>query len=80
MKVEWKTNDEKLKTYQDYLLKLANEFKEIKFNHINRDKNQFANALATLALMTHINIGSRIQPISIKIKNLQANYCSLEET
>ena len=61
MKVEWKTNDEKLKTYQDYLLKLANEFKEIKFNHINRDKNQFANALATLALMTHINIGSRIQ-------------------
>jgi hypothetical protein len=80
VKVEWKTNDEKLKTYQDYLLKLANEFKEIKFNHINRDKNQFANALATLALMTHINIGSKIQPISIKIKNLQANYCSLEET
>ena len=59
---------------------LANEFEDIKFTHMSRDKNQFANVLATLASLTQINIGSRIQPISIKIKNLQANYCSLEET
>ena len=47
VKGEWQTNDEKLKLYQNYLLRLANEFEEIKFTHISRDKNQFANALAT---------------------------------
>jgi len=30
MKKECKTKDEKLRLYHDYLLKLANEFKEIK--------------------------------------------------
>ena len=47
VKGEWQTNDEKLKLYQNYLLRLANEFEEIKFTHISRDKNQFADALAT---------------------------------
>jgi len=49
VKGEWQTKDEKLKLYQNYLLRLANEFEEIKFTHISRDKNQFADALATLA-------------------------------
>jgi hypothetical protein len=47
---------------------------------MNRDKNQFFDVLATLASMTQINIESRIQPISIKIRNLQAHYCSLKES
>jgi hypothetical protein len=62
-----KTKDEKLKLYQDYLLKLANEFEEITFTHMNRDKNQFTDALATLASLTQLNIGNKIQPLSIKI-------------
>jgi len=53
VKGEWQTEDEKLKFYKDYLSKLANEFEEIKFTHISRDKNQFVDALATLALMTN---------------------------
>jgi hypothetical protein len=65
---EWQTKDEKLKFYKDYLSKLANEFEEIKFTHISKDKNQFVDALTTLASMTQINIGSRIQPISIEIR------------
>jgi ribonuclease HI len=32
VKGEWKTKDEKLKPYQNYLLRLANEIEEIKFN------------------------------------------------
>jgi hypothetical protein len=47
---------------------------------MRKDKNQFANVLATLASMTQINIRSRIQGISIIIGNLQAHYYSLEES
>ncbi|XP_011016316.1 PREDICTED: uncharacterized protein LOC105119820, partial [Populus euphratica] len=62
VKVEWKTKDEKLKLYQSYLLRLANEFEEIKFTHISRDKNQFADALATLASMTQVDAKRPINP------------------
>jgi len=76
----WSKN-EKLRSYQDYLLKLAREFDKIKFTRMSRDKNYFTDILTTLALMTHINIGGgRIQPINIKVRNLQAHYCSLEES
>jgi hypothetical protein len=70
----------KLRSYQDYLLTLANKFDEIKFTHIIIYKNQFVDALATLTLMTHINIRGKIQAINIKVKNFQAHYCALEET
>jgi ribonuclease HI len=40
-KGEWQTKDEKLKPYQEYLSKLAENFEEIEFNHLGRDKNQF---------------------------------------
>ena len=74
MKKEWKTKDKKLRPYQDYLSKLASEFDEIKFAHINKDKNKFTNVLATLTSMTHINIGGRIQPIKIKVRDFHT-YC-----
>lgn len=60
VKKEWQSKDKKLKPYQNYLLKLANGFKEIKFTHMNRDKNQFVDALETLALMTQVVTGCRI--------------------
>jgi hypothetical protein len=52
MKGEWQTKNEKFKTYQDYISKLTNEFEEIKFIHISRDKNRFVHALAIVTLMT----------------------------
>jgi ribonuclease HI len=60
VKGEWQTKDEKLKLYQNYLLKLASEFEEIKFTHISRDKKKFVDALATLASMTQVNTRSKI--------------------
>ena len=44
------TKDEKLRPYQKYLFKLAREFKEIKFTHLVREGNHFADALVTLTL------------------------------
>jgi hypothetical protein len=80
VKGEWKTKDEKLKPYQNYLLRLANEFEEIKFNLMSRDKNEFVDALVTLDLMTQIVIRGKIQPINIEVRNLQAYYCTIEES
>jgi hypothetical protein len=46
---------------------------------MGRDNNQFVDVLATIASMKRINIGSRIQPINIEVRNFQAHCCSLEE-
>jgi uncharacterized membrane protein YfbV (UPF0208 family) len=51
-------------------LKLASKFEEIKFTHMSRDKNQFVDALAILALMTQIVTKGRIQPINIEVKKI----------
>ncbi|XP_061960352.1 uncharacterized protein LOC133681211 [Populus nigra] len=80
VKGEWQTKDEKLKLYQNYLLRLANEFEEIKFTHISRDKNQFADALTTLDSMTQVDIRSKIQPIDIEVRSFQAHCCLIEES
>jgi ribonuclease HI len=80
VKGEWQTKDEKLNLYQNYLLRLANEFKEIKFTHISRDKNQFVDVLATLASMTQVDAKSKIQPIDIEVRSLQAHCCLIEES
>jgi hypothetical protein len=79
VKGEWQTMDEKLRPYQEYLSKLAESFNEIEFTHLGRDKNQFADALATLASMAIIDCGAKIQPVSIEIRNYPSHYCSREE-
>jgi hypothetical protein len=53
---------------------LAESFDEIEFTHLGRDKNQFADALATLASMATIGGGAKIQPIGIKIRNYLAHF------
>jgi ribonuclease HI len=78
-KGEWQTKDEKLKPYQEYLSKLAENFEKIEFNHLGRDKNQFADALATLASMATIDCGIRVHPIGIDIRSSPAHYCLIEE-
>jgi len=78
MKVEWQTKYEKLRPYQKYLSKLAKEFNKIKFIHIGRDKNQFANVLATLAFMAKIDYRNKVQHLGIEVKNSLAQYLSVE--
>jgi hypothetical protein len=41
VKGKWKTKDEKLRPYQEYLSKLAREFEEIKFTYLGREGNHF---------------------------------------
>ncbi|KAG8482687.1 hypothetical protein CXB51_024229 [Gossypium anomalum] len=52
---EWETRDPKLVNYRKVFLGLLEEFDDITFNYIPRDKNQMADALATLASMIKAN-------------------------
>ncbi|XP_058003705.1 uncharacterized protein LOC131180108 [Hevea brasiliensis] len=71
VKGEWQTKDPKLIQFQKYLLELIKEFEEISFTHMSRDNNQFADALATLAVMTKMEEGQITQLLQIKVRSKQ---------
>jgi len=77
VKGEWQTKDLKLIPYQKYLLGLIKEFEEISFTHLSHGKNQFANALTTLAVMTQME-GQITQLLQIKARSKLA-YCLMIE-
>ncbi|PKI60100.1 hypothetical protein CRG98_019508, partial [Punica granatum] len=52
---QWKTKDAKLVLYHEYFEELAENFKKISFTYTPRIKNQFVDALATLASMVYAN-------------------------
>jgi len=60
VKGEWQTKEEKLRPYREYLSTLSEEFKEIRFTHLGREGNHFADALATLAAMAMIDLGRKV--------------------
>jgi ribonuclease HI len=79
IKEEWQTKEEKLGPYQEYLSTLVKEFEEIEFTYLEREGNHFANALAIMAVMATIDLGHKVQPIHIDIRNYSAHYYSVEE-
>lgn len=57
---DWKTREPKLIPYREYLEELIIRFRKITFSYMPRTKNQFADALATLASMIRISEGTDI--------------------
>ena len=53
----WRTRDEKLKPYHAYLDLLVARFDGLRYIHMPRAENQFADALATLASVVEIPVG-----------------------
>ncbi|KAI4351382.1 hypothetical protein L6164_005752 [Bauhinia variegata] len=74
VKGEWQTRDPKLIPYQKFLTELIEEFDNITFSHLTCDKNQYADALATLAVMTTLNIGVIVQLVEVKLER-EPTYC-----
>jgi len=72
VKGAWQIKYKELKPYHEYLSKLIEGFEEIEFTHLGRDKNQFFDALATLASMTQIDYED-------PVKNSPVYYCSIGE-
>ncbi|XP_021658430.2 uncharacterized protein LOC110648488 [Hevea brasiliensis] len=79
VKGESQTRDSKLIPYQKYLIELIKKFDEISFTHLSRDKNQLADALATLAVMAQIEEGKGVQILLIKARDNPAYYLMIEE-
>ena len=75
---EWQTKDTKLIPYQKFLSQICKEFDNISFTHLTRDKNMFADALATLAVMIELNRGVHVQPIRVESRD-EAVYCAVVE-
>ncbi|XP_031375657.1 uncharacterized protein LOC116190138 [Punica granatum] len=71
---QWKTKDAKLVPYHEYLEELAENFEKISFTYTPRIKNQFADALATLASMVSITKENLIEPLEIEIAKGPAYY------
>ncbi|XP_058185840.1 uncharacterized protein LOC131303068 [Rhododendron vialii] len=63
---DWKVKEEKLKPYHQDFEDLIPHFNKVTFTHVPRLKNQFADALATLASMIEIPIGVKLRPIVIE--------------
>ncbi|PKI63906.1 hypothetical protein CRG98_015687 [Punica granatum] len=72
---QWKTKDKKLVPYHEYLEKLAENFERITFTYTPRIKNQFVDALVTLASMVSITKENLIEPLEIEITKGPA-YCN----
>ena len=72
----WRTRDEKLKPYHAYLDLLVARFDELRYIHLPKAKNQFADALATLAYVVEILVGVIMRPLLIETRSTPA-YCCL---
>ncbi|KAI4347752.1 hypothetical protein L6164_008535 [Bauhinia variegata] len=78
VKGKWRTRDLKLIPYQRFLTELIEEFDDITFSHLTRDKNQYAYAFATLAVMTKLDIGVIIQQVEVNLENEPAHCLNVE--
>ena len=58
---------------------LVDKFEELRYIHLPRKENQFANALATLASMIEILAGMTIRLLLIETRSTQTYYCLIRE-
>ena len=57
---------------------MARKIEEIKFTHLGREGNHFANVLVMLASIARIDFGHKIQSVYINIRNNSVYCCSVE--
>ncbi|PKI58431.1 hypothetical protein CRG98_021189 [Punica granatum] len=75
---QWKTKDAKLVPCHEYLERLTENFKDISFTYTPCMKNQFADALATLASIVSITRENLIVPLEIEIAKGPAHCNAIE--
>ena len=75
---EWKVREEKLKPYHRMLEDLIPQFEKVTFTYVPRLKNQFADALATLASMVELPVGVKMRPILIEQRDLRVSITSMQ--
>ena len=76
---EWKTRDVKLKPYHAYLELLVGRFDDLRYTHLPRAQNQFADVLATLASMIDIPVDATVRPLLIESRSAPAYCCLIDD-
>ncbi|XP_017974559.1 PREDICTED: uncharacterized protein LOC108661611 [Theobroma cacao] len=79
MRGKWKTRDSKLVSYKKLVTELSKQFKKISFNHLPREKNQIADALAILAAMFKIKEATDVRPFDLEVREVSAHCLNVEE-
>ena len=64
-----------MKLYHAYLDLLVDRFEELRYIHLPKAENQFADALATLASMIEIPVGVTVRSLLIETRPAPAYYC-----
>ncbi|PKI61758.1 hypothetical protein CRG98_017870, partial [Punica granatum] len=75
---QWKMRDPKLVPHHEYLEELTEDFENVLFTYTLRMKNQFVDALATLASMGSITKENLIEPLKFEIAKGPA-HCDMIE-
>ncbi|RVW14465.1 Retrovirus-related Pol polyprotein from transposon 17.6 [Vitis vinifera] len=76
---EWKTRDVKLRPYHAYLELLVGRFDDLRYTHLPRAQNQFADALATLPSMIDIPVDATVRPLLIESRSTPAYCCLIDD-
>ena len=71
---KWQARDTKLILYQKCVNPLTSKFRDIVFTYLPRAQNQFANTLATLAIMIKLLKGDDMQQLRIEVRGV-STYC-----
>ena len=78
IKGEWDTKHPNLIPYREHVLSLIPYFEEITFDHIPREENQLADALATMSSMFKVRWDNEAPQIIIESFNEPAYCCELD--
>ena len=76
---DWLTRDSRMIFYHKLAMEMVDNFEVINFEHLPREENQMADALATLAAMFQINSDDKVQLIRMSIKEESAHCLHFEE-
>ncbi|XP_016559152.1 uncharacterized protein LOC107858863 [Capsicum annuum] len=76
---EWTTKNVKILPYVECVKELSKRFMKIEFKHVPRIQNEFADALATLSLMSQYLDKNYIDPIKVEIHGQQAYSFHVDE-
>src|ERR1051325_5006933 len=75
---EWDTKHPNLIPYREHVLNLIPYFEEITFEHIPREENQLADALATMSSMFKVRWDNKAPQITIERLDEPAYCCKLD--
>ena len=78
VKGDWDTKHPNLVPYKEHVLTLILYFEEITFEHIPREENQLADALATMSSMFMVRWDNEAHRITIERFDEPTHYCEID--